>query len=289
MDQNNKVDAYGIEEMGWDKVPFDIVDKTVIELMSLKGKKAIVTGASGVGLGFAVANRLAGLGADVVMVGRSNKIYDNAKYVAEKWGVNTYPLQCDLTDYDAVGEMFKKANELMGRIDILINNAMSTHNGPFHIFDEKMIRESIDGSFTSQVFCCRHVCDYMMKQKSGRIINIGSESAYRAKNPDIGLYAATKGGIISLTRTLAGELAPYGIIVNSVVPGLMFHSDLRKVFENPTPENYEVRKLMVLGNQDCLAGRAGMPEEVANTVAFLCTDAASYIYGQNICNGAMVV
>ena len=69
----------------------------------------------------------------------------------------------------------------------------------------------------------------------------------------------------------------------------MFHSDLRKVFENPTPENYEVRKLMLLGNQDCLAGRDGMPEEVANTVAFLCTDAASYIYGQNICNGAMVV
>ncbi len=289
MSQNEKVDSYGLEEMGWDKVPFDIVDKSVIDLMSLKGKKAIVTGASGVGLGIAVAHRLAGLGADVCMVGRSENIYKNAEEVAQKWGVKTYPLQCDLTDYDATGEMFKKANELMGRIDILINNAMFTHNGPFPSFDEKRIRESIDGSFTSQVFCCRHVCDYMIPQKSGRIINIGSESAYRAKNPDICLYAATKGGIISLTRSLAGELAPHGIIVNSVVPGLMFHSNLRYVFEHPTEENYEVRKLMVLGNQDCLAGRAGMPEEVANTVAFLCTDAASYIYGQNICNGAMVV
>ena len=82
MSNTEKVDAYGIEEMGWDRVPFDIVDKTVIELMSLKGKKEIVTGASGVGLGYAVANRLAGLGADVVMVGRSEKIYKNAEEVA---------------------------------------------------------------------------------------------------------------------------------------------------------------------------------------------------------------
>ena len=89
-------DGYGLKEVGWDRAPEGIQDKRVTDLMSLKGKTAIVTGAGGAGLGFALANRLAGLGADVVMTDISEMVADNARAVAEKWGTKTYPLVADL-------------------------------------------------------------------------------------------------------------------------------------------------------------------------------------------------
>lgn len=285
-----KVEAYGLKELGWDRVPTDIVDKTVIDLLSLKGKKAIVTGAGGVGLGRALSHRLAGLGAEVVMVDISEQVFENAKEVAEKWNVKTYPLLADLTKYDSVGHMFKEAAELLGgQIDILINNANYTIHGPFENFSESDIRTSVDGPFTSVIYCCRHACDYMIPQKSGRIINIASEAAVRSDNIDISIYGASKSGVMGLTRSLAGELAKYNITVNGVCPGLMLHEQLRGIFEQPIPETLGVRKLMVKGAEDTLLQRVSIPEEVANTVAFLCSDAASYINGQNIMNGGGMV
>ena len=287
---DEKVEAYGLKDLGWDKVPTDIIDKSVFDLISLKGKKAIVTGAGGIGLGRALSHRLAGLGAEVVMVDINEHVFENAKEVAEKWNTKTYPLIADLMNFESVAQMFKEAAELLGgRIDILINNANYTIGGPFEKFTESDIRASVDGPFTSVIYCCRHVCDYMIPQKSGRIINIASESAMRSDNVDISIYAASKSGVMGLTRSLAGELAKHNIIVNGVAPGVMLHSRLRDMFENPTPETLGVRKSMVISTEDTLFKRVSIPEEVANTVAFLCSDAASYINGQNIMNGGGMV
>ncbi len=284
-EDDEKIESYGLKELGWDKVPTDIGEKKMTDLLSLKGKRVVVTGAGGAGLGFAISNRLADLGAEIAMVDINPAVVDKAKEVAEKWNAKTHPLIADLMDFTAVGKMFKEANELMGGIDILINNANYTIGGPFEKFTEQDIRASVDGPYTSVIFCCRHVCDYMIPQKSGRIINISSESAVRSDNVDISIYAASKSGVNGLTRSLAGELAKYNIIVNGISPGVMLHSQLREVFENPVPETLGVRKSMVLSTEDCLLKRVSIPEEVATTVAFLCSDAASFIDGQNIMNG----
>lgn len=282
----NNVDSYGLKELGWDRVPTWMEDKGLLDLMSLKGKVAVITGAGGPCLGRALCHRLASLGADIVLVGRHiENITAVGKEVAEKWNVKTYPIVCNLTDYEAVGKMFKEVNDVFGHIDILINNANATVGGPFHKFTEEMIRESIDGPYTSVVYCCRHVCDYMIPQGYGRIINISSESSERSKNVNLSVYASSKAGVNGLTRCLAGELAPYGILVNGVAPGVMFKKSLRDMFENPTEENKGVRQSMVYTTQDTILGRVSIPEEVANTVAFLCTDATSYIAGQTIMNG----
>lgn len=282
---DEKVEAYGLKELGWDKVPTWTIDKTLHELMDLHGKTAIVTGAGGVGLGKAISHRLAGLGADLVMTDISEKVKDNAKEIAERFGVKVYPIVADLMDYEAVARLMKEANEKLGHIDILVNNANYTIGGPFEKFDQKGIRASVDGPYTSVIYCCRHICDYMIPQKSGRIINISSEASVRSDNVDISIYASSKAGVNGLTKSLAGELAKYGILVNCVAPGVMLHSQLRAIFENPVPETIGVRKSMVMSTEDCMLKRVSIPEEVANTVAFLCTDAASFIDGQIIMNG----
>lgn len=284
-EDDEKIESYGLKELGWDRVPKDIGGRKMMDLLSLKGRRVVVTGAGGVGLGFAISNRLADLGAEITMMDINPAVTDKAKEVAEKWNAKTHPIIADLMDFEAVGKAFKAANELMGGIDILVNNANYTIGGPFEKFTEKDIRASVDGPYTSVIFCCRHVCDYMIPQRSGRIINISSESAVRSDNVDISIYAASKSGVNGLTRSLAGELAKYNIMVNGISPGVMFHSQLRGVFENPVPETLGVRKSMVVSTEDCLLKRVSIPEEVATTVAFLCSDAASFIDGQNIMNG----
>lgn len=279
-------DSYGLKELGWDKVPLDIIDKSLIELMDLSGRVAVVTGAGGPCLGQAICNRLAGLGADIVLVGRHiENITEVGNQVQKRWGVNTYPIVCDLTDYDSVGTMFKEAYDHFGKIDILVNSANFNAGAPFEKMTEDQIRLSIDGPYTSVVNCCRHVCDYMIPAGGGKIVNISSEASQRSKNVNLSVYGASKSAVNGLTRSLAGELAPYGITVNGVAAGVMFKKSLRAMFENPTEENLGIRASMVGTIQDTIIGRVSIPEEVANTVAFLCTDAASYIAGQTIFNG----
>lgn len=284
--KEDNVAAYGLEELGWSRVPSGIIDRSLFDLISLEGKNAVVTGAGGDCLGQALCHRLAGLGADIVLVGRHpENIARVASDVREKWGVKTYELVADLMDYEETGRMFREAADRCGHIDILVNNANYCVGGPFETCTEEQIRACVDGPYTSIINCCRHVCDYMIPQGGGRIVNISSESSQRSNNVNLSLYAASKAGVNGLTRSLAAELAPYGIIVNGVAPGVMFKKGLRSMFENPTDENLGVRQAMVGTVRDTIVGRVSIPEEVANTVAFLCTDAVSYIAGQTIMNG----
>lgn len=284
------VASYGLKELGWDNVPMEIVDKSLKDLIDMTGKTAVVTGAGGDGLGFAISNRLAALGCEVVMTDISEHVYDNAKAVAEKWNAKTHALTADIMKFDSMKEMFAEANKLLGgHIDILVNNANYTLAGPFQLATEEEIRTCVDGPYTSAVYACRLICDYMIPQGKGKIINIASESAVRANNTDLSIYAASKAGVMGLTRCLAGELAPFGIIVNGVAPGVMLNPYLRDIFAAAAPETLGVRKSMVDSTNECLLKRVSIAEEVANTVAFLASDAASFICGQNIMNGGGMV
>ena len=282
-------DDYTIEDLGWDRVPLWMEGKTIADMISLKGKTALVTGAGGIGLGKDIAHSLAGLGAEVVLVDILESVHDVAKEVAEKWGVKTHSFVCDLTKYDEVGKLFEETYKVItgGKLDILVNNANFNSAGAIQNLTEEDIRISTEGPYITQVNCCVHVSKHMIENHSGKIINIGTEASRKINNPGLALYAAAKGGVISLTRTLAAELAPYGIQVNGVAPGVMMHSRLRGYFENPSddPRMKAVRKGIVMSAQETLPQRVSIPWEVANTVAFLCTDACSYIYGQMIMNG----
>lgn len=290
-EQQLNFNSYEMKDLGWDEIPFEVVDAGVKDLIDLKGKTAVITGAGGVGLGMALSNKLASLGADIVMTDISPKVAENAAAVAEKWGVKAYPIVSDLTKYEDVQHTFAEANEKLGKIDILINNAFFTRYGPFPEFTEDMIVEASYGGFISLAFCCRAICDYMIPQKSGKIINITSATSMSAKtNAGLSVYGALKSGVNGLTRGLANELAPMGITVNAVSPGLMLHSDLQECFKHPTPENLAGRIPMVLGTKASLPERASLPEEVANVVAFMCTDACTYMYGQVVnVDGGIVV
>ncbi len=282
-------DDYTLQDLGWDRVPLWMEGKTIADMISLKGKTALVTGAGGIGLGKDIAHSLAGLGAEVVLVDILESVHDVAKEVAEKWGVKTHSFVCDLTKYDEVGELFEKTYKVItgGKLDILVNNANFNRAGAIQTMTEEDIKISTEGPYLTQVNCCVHASKHMIENHSGKIINIGTEASRKISNPGLALYAAAKGGVISLTRTLASELAPYGIQVNGVAPGVMMHSRLRGYFENPSddPRMKAVRKSIVESAQETLFQRVSIPWEVANTVAFLCTDACSYITGQMIMNG----
>ncbi|MGN1344586.1 MAG: SDR family NAD(P)-dependent oxidoreductase [Traorella sp.] len=282
-------DDYTLEDLGWDRVPTWMEGKCLYDMISLKGKTALVTGSGGIGLGKDIAHSLAGLGCEVVLVDKLESVHDVAKEVSEKWNVKTHSFVCDLTDYDAVGELFEKVYGVIsgGKLDILVNNANFNAAGAIQDMTKEDIRISTEGPYLTQVNCCVHVSKHMIANGKGKIINIGSEASRKMSNPALALYGAAKSGVIGLTRLLASELAPYGIQVNGVAPGVMMHSRLRGYFENPSddPRMVDVRKSIVMSAQESVQKRVSIPWEVANTVAFLCTDACSYINGQMIMNG----
>ncbi len=286
---HEQAEDYTLEDLGWSRIPHWMEGKCLYDMISLKGRTALVTGAGGIGLGKDIAHSLAGLGAEVVLVDKLEAVHDAAKEVAEKWGVKTHSFVCDLTDFDAVGELFEKVYGVItgGKLDILVNNANFNTAGAVQNLTKEDIRISTEGPYLTQVNCCVHVSKHMIANGYGKIVNIGTEASRKVTNPGLLLYSAAKGGVNSLTRTLASELAPYGIQVNGVAPGVMMHSRLRGYFENPSddPRMAAVRKGIVLSAQETAVKRVSIPWEVANTVAFLCTDACSYINGQMIMNG----
>lgn len=287
--KNIHPDDCTLEDLGWSRVPTWMEGKTLYDMISLKGKTVMMTGSGGIGLGRDIAHSLAGLGAEVVLVDILESLHETAKDVAATWGVKTHSFVCDLTDYDAVKELFEKTYAVItgGKLDILVNNANFNAAGAIQDMTKEDIRISTEGPYLSQVNCCVHVSKHMIANGKGKMINIGSEASRKMENPGLVLYGAAKSGVIGLTRLLASELAPYGIQVNGVAPGVMMHARLRGYFENQSddPRMVAVRKSIVMSAQECVQKRISIPWEVANTVAFLCTDACSYINGQMIMNG----
>lgn len=271
----------------WDeeRTPLDSIDKRLTELLDLTGKKAVVTGGAGINLGQACVNRLAGLGADVAVVdlppegseawarmaGRKPKL--DAQGVADKftkrWGTNVIAVHGDVMTIDGVKSVMAECNERLGGIDILVNNAVGVALGPFHEFSTEDIDRSVLGTFTSPVYCTREALDYMIPRGWGRIINVGSESGLSAMPGQV-MYGALKAGINTFTAQLGKEVEKFGVKILGVNPGSMWGPDREFV-----PDS-------VLGQYS--AGRTAiqrfeLPEEVANMIAFLCTDAASAMSG----------
>lgn len=276
-----------MKEVGFDRVPSYIIEKSVPELLNLKGKKAIVTGAGGPGLGQACANRLAGSGADVALVDIN---LDGAKQVAEqiekRWGTKAIAVQGSIIDWDEVKRFMAESNEKLGGIDIVVNNAIAgIHSGDFATATKKDIDITVLGVLTQVMYISRIALDYMIPQKSGRIINVASEGG-RSVHRNILLYNACKSGVIGFTRNLAYEVAEHGIYVLGVAPGIMLHKGLQWSLNNLNEDTWPGVEAILDGlDKVVVGGRVSLPEEVANMVAFLASDAASYMAGVTISMG----
>lgn len=253
------------------------MDALPAELQRLKGKVAVVTGASR-GIGRATALALATEGADVVVNYASSK--DAAAQVVADitaMGSQAIALPGDVSKADQVDALINTVMEKWGHIDVLVNNAGITRDTLLLRMKPEEWQAVIDLNLTGVFLCTKAVSKIMLKQKSGRIVNITSVAGQMG-NPGQANYSAAKAGVIGFTKTVAKELAPRGITVNAVAPGFIA-TDMTADLKSD-----EILKFIPLG-------RYGEPEEIAGMIRFLAADpAAAYITGQvmNV-DGGMVM
>lgn len=277
-------DEAAIKALNLDRLPTHIVDKRVTELMDLTGKKAFVTGAGGDGLGHAIANRLAGLGADIALVGRTlEPLERRAGEIAERWGVTTVPVQADMSDWDQIHGAVRRAHEELGGLDIMINNPVMVAAGPFENSTKDDIDLTVLGSLTMMMYGAHAALEFLLPQGSGVIINIGSVGG-RVQQRGLVAYNACKSGVIGFTRNLAHEVVPRGVNVFCVAPGIMIKEQMKQYLFDPQTPAHEYGRNAIIESitHQVQLGRASLPEEAANMVAYLATEAASYMCGQTI-------
>lgn len=248
------------------------------KLFGLTGKIAVVTGGAGL-YGYAISEALCEAGATVIVASRSDGAF------MEKCAglVGRYPIfhrRLDMTDPGSVGALIAGIREEYGRLDILVNNAVTTPFGKsLHDTEPADWTSCFENNAVSLLTLCQRAADVMREQKSGVILNISS--IWGTVSPDYGAYAEAgqspnpiaysflKGGVNMLTRALASQLAPYGIRVNAVSPGgIADDTDTeiyREIYRKKTP-----------------LGRWAEPEDIKGAIVYLCSDAASYVTGENL-------
>lgn len=237
----------------------------------LKNKIALITGA-GRGIGRAIAIALAKEGAEVVInYNGSEERAKEVKQTIEENGGKASIYKCNVSDFVACEAMIKDIVKEYGHLDIMVNNAGITKDGLIMKMKEEdfdsVLNVNLKGTFNT----IRHSARQMLKQRSGKIINISSVSGILG-NVGQANYAASKAGVIGLTKTMARELGSRGITVNAIAPGFV-DTEMTEVLSEEIREN---------ACKQIILGRFGKPEDIANTAVFLASDKADYITGQVI-------
>ena len=244
-------------------------------MFDLTGKTALITGASG-GIGGAIARALHGAGATV---GLSGTRTDPLEALAAELGERAHVLPCNLSDGAAVDALPKQAAEAMGGVDILVNNAGITRDQIFMRMSDEEWQNVIDVNLTSTMRLCRGVMRPMMKARWGRIINISSIVGATG-NPGQVNYAASKAGMVGMTKSIAYEVASRGITANAVAPGFIATAMTDKLTEDQKDKI----------NAQIPAARMGAPDEIAAAVLYLASEEAGYVTGSTLhVNGGMAM
>ena len=237
--------------------------------MSLTGKTAIVTGGSR-GIGRAVCLELARRGCNIVLSFAGNTAAaDQTVSDCQALGVQALAVQGNVADADAVKALFDAALEKFGAIDILVNNAGITRDNLLMLLKEEDFDAVVDTNLKGAFLCMKAAVRPMMKQRRGRIISLSSVVGLHGNAGQVN-YAATKAGVIGMTKSLAKELAGRNITVNAVAPGFI-DTDMTAVLPDKAKE-------AILSSIPM--ARLGAAEDVASAVAFLASDEAGYITGQ---------
>ncbi|MGC8203426.1 3-oxoacyl-[acyl-carrier-protein] reductase [Aliiroseovarius sp. PTFE2010] len=244
-------------------------------MFDLTGKNALVTGASG-GIGGAIAVALHTAGATVALSGTRQGPLDD---LAAKLGARAHVLPCNLSDADAVDALPKQAAEAMGSVDVLVNNAGITRDQIFMRMSDEDWAQVLEVNLTSTMRLCRGVMRGMMKARWGRIVNISSIVGTTG-NPGQANYAASKAGMVGMSKSIAYEVASRGITVNCVAPGFIATAMTDKL-------NDEQKDAI---NKQIPAARMGSPEEIAAAVLYLSSPEAGYVTGSTLhVNGGMAM
>ena len=239
-------------------------------MFDLTGKVALITGATG-GIGGAIARKMRDAGATVVVSGRNI-----AKMDAE-FGDEYIKIPCDLAADGGAVELVMNTIEAAGKIDILINNAGITRDTLLMRMTDEQLDEVINTNLRSCFKMCRAAIMPMMKNRFGRIINMASIIG-TIGGPGQANYAASKGGMIAMTKSIAAEVASRGITANAIAPGFI-KTPMTDVLPDELKKSYLAQ---------IPAGRFGEPDDIANACVFLASDEASYINGQTLhVNGGM--
>lgn len=244
-------------------------------MSDLNNKNALITGASG-GIGSAIARRLHAAGAKVALSGTRQEPLER---LAEELGERAYILPCNLSDMAAVEALPKQAIDALGSLDILVNNAGITRDNLFMRMSDEEWQSVIDVNLTATMKLCKGALRGMMKSRWGRIINISSVVGATG-NPGQGNYAASKAGMVGMSKSLAYEVASRGITVNVVAPGFIATAMTDKLADD--------RKEAILAQIP--AGRMGAAEDIASAVGYLAGDGAGYVTGSTLhVNGGMAM
>lgn len=244
-------------------------------MFDLTGKGALVTGASS-GIGWATAKVLHGQGATIAISGTKT---EKLEALAGELGSRVFPLPCDLRDRAAVTKLGDDAEKAVGQVDILVNNAGITHDNLFMRMKDQEWDDVIAVNLTSVFVLTRGILRNMMRRRYGRIVNVASISGVLG-NPGQGNYAASKAGLVGMTKSLAREVASRGITANCISPGFI----KTPMTDALTPKQVEAIAAAIPTQT------FGKPEDVAAAVAFLASSESAYITGETIhVNGGMVM
>jgi len=234
----------------------------------LAGKRALITGSTR-GIGLAIARRLAAAGAQVVLNGARSE--DALRSAAEEVGCGARTILADLADPAAVESMFKRIKADLGGLEILVNNAAVTHDSLLMLMRPEdwrsVLAVDLDGAF----HCSRAALRMMIAARHGRIVNVVSPAAFLGK-PGAANYAAAKGGLVALTKSIAAEAARHNVTVNALCPGYVATELIAGMAEKERRELCERIPL----------GRFATAEEIAEVALFLISDAASYVTGTTV-------
>ena len=236
----------------------------------LSGRSAMVTGAS-MGIGRATALILAQAGADVVLASRREPLLEEVSREIEALGRRALVRPLDVRDKAAIFAAVEHAEREFGKLDILVNNAGAHHSMSLEEMTEEAWYHVLDVNLKGTLYCCQAAVPGMKKRRYGRIVNIASITGQTGGVSGPVNYSASKGGILSMTKTMARDLAPYNITVNSIAPGQI---DTR-MGRLPQERLEALLELIPLG-------RLGRPEEIGYAVLFLASHEAGYITGATL-------
>ena len=241
--------------------------------IDLTGQLGIVTGAAQ-GIGRACAQALAGYGASIALVDVSADGLDETRALIEAAGGKAECLPLDITDEDAVSSGFAGVAKRHGQLDMLVNAAgvicenVPAEDAKMEDFD-RVIGVNLKGSF----ICAKAAAPHMIARRSGKVVNISSQAALISL-PSQAIYSASKGGVVVLTRSLAADWGVHNINVNCIAPTFIYTPMAAPMLDIPAVSEFARKRIPL--------GRVGMPEDVANVAAFLCSDLSSLMTGQTL-------